>query len=213
MQLSGGKMQLRQLFYILVFGVVMGLAFKPVQAKELPTNGLLAGVKAPKFELKDAKGKTQSLDGYLKKGNLVMVFYRGGWCPYCNKHLKEIKGSIKEIEKLGAQVVAISVDTPNRNKATGKKNQLGFDLLSDPKAEVVKAYRVVNQVDSDTQKKYRQFGINLSQHSGQNHGIIAVPGVFIVDQTGILRFAEANADYTKRVSPAAILSQLKTMKK
>ena len=141
----------------------------------------------------------------------VLIFYRGGWCPYCNAHLGQIATAEPELLAIGYQVLAISPDRPEELAKTLDKQHLTYQLLSDSDVALARAFGLVFRVDDPTLEKYRGFGIDLEQSSGRDHHMLPVPAVYIVDTTGIIRFAHWDPDYKKRLAPEALLKAARTI--
>lgn len=175
--------------------------------------GLEACAKAPAFKAPTDGGKTFDLAAALKKGPVVLVFYRGGWCPYCSTQLRELQKALPEFKKRGATLAAVSVDKVENARATKKKENLGFPLLSDPGAEIVGKYGLKFHLDDETVKKYKSFGADVESASGRKHHQIAVPAVYVIDRKGVIRWVFVNEDYKKRAKPADILKALDALKK
>jgi peroxiredoxin len=163
------------------------------------------GVKAPTISLRGSDGRSVDLAAKYAQKPTVLIFYRGGWCPYCNTHLGQIATAEPELLRLGYQVLAISPDRPEGLAKTLDKQDLGYELLSDSDVALARAFGLVFHVDDPTVEKYRGFGIDLEQASGRDHHMLPVPAVYIVDRAGVIRFAHWNADYKTRLSPEDLL--------
>ncbi|MGR9050525.1 peroxiredoxin-like family protein [Halobacillus faecis] len=177
--------------------------------------GLAAGDKAPDFTLKNAKGEKITLSEELKKGRVVLSFYRGGWCPYCNLELKAYEEIIDEIESEGAQLMAISPQNPDESLTTQEKNNLSYPVLSDSTLEVIKSYNLLFELPDDLITTYKDdFNIDLQQFHGdhQNPWKLPVAGTLVIDQDRTILKSSANADYMYRTEPKDILMYLKSLK-
>ncbi len=135
----------------------------------------------------------------------VVVFYRGGWCPYCNAHLGQLATVEPELVKLGYQVLAISPDRPEALRESLDKGGYSYQLLSDSEMALSKAYRLAFRVNDPTVERYQGFGIDLEKASGRDHHLLPVPAVYLVDRKGVIRFAHWNPDYKQRLDPAKLL--------
>ena len=175
--------------------------------------GLATGQTAPDFTVKTDAGDIFSLRGSLKKGPAVLVFYRGGWCPFCQMQIRELQKNAVEFKKRGATLAALSVDQVVYASETSEKEKLGFPLLSDPDAEVLEKYRLLFHVDDATMDKYTKYGLDLEKASGRSHHTIAVPAVFVIDSKGIIRWAYVNEDYKVRAKIAGMLKALDDIRK
>jgi peroxiredoxin len=193
-----------------MFKIILSLSLfisLPTFAKDF---GLPLGEKAPQINMKDVDGVKFNLKKSLKKGPVVLVFYRGGWCPYCNLQLRNLQSEVvPSLGKYQATLVAISVDRLDEALKTKKSEALGITVLSDPTASLVKKYNVVNKVPMKLVKKYKsKYKIDLEKSSGKKHHIIAVPAVFIVKENGKISFSYANEDYKTRAQTKDILNAL-----
>lgn len=165
------------------------------------------GGKAPTASLRGPDGRSVDLAAKYAQKPTVLIFYRGGWCPYCNTHLGQIATAEPELLRMGYQVLAISPDRPEELAKTLDKQELTYELLSDSDVALARAFGLVFRVDDPTVEKYRGFGIDLEQASGRDHHMLPVPAVYIVDKAGVIRFAYWDADYKKRLAPEVLLER------
>ncbi|HDZ22147.1 hypothetical protein LCGC14_0302100 [marine sediment metagenome] len=163
------------------------------------------GDQAPVAILRLPDGQEVDLATLYNQKPSVLIFYRGGWCPYCNTHLAQIATAEPELLAMGYQVLAISPDRPEELSKTLDKHHLTYQLLSDSDVVLARAFGLVFRVDDPTLEKYRGFGIDLEQASGRAHHLLPVPAVYIVDTQGIIQFAHWDPDYKKRLEPEALL--------
>lgn len=193
---------MRTLFLLLSF-LVLGahelraseLAASP-EAIRLPP----AGVAAPDAALESVAGQATRLSTVLDGRPALLVFYRGGWCPYCSLQLAELRHLVPDLAAAGIQLVAVSPDSPESLRRSLDATPLEYTLVSDSRAELTRAFGIGFRVDADTRAKYREYGIDLEQASGgQTHHILPVPAVFLIDAQGRIQFAYANPDYRTRV--------------
>lgn len=169
--------------------------------------GIRLGDQAPDFTLKDQNGKEVNLYQLLKEGPVVLNWYRGGWCPYCNLELKGLADKATEITQLGATLIALSPELPDKSLTTIEKNSLPFAVLSDTDNHVARTYDLVFKLDAETANRYEtKFG--LSQYNGNDKAELPIPATYIIDQKGIIRYAFVNPDYKKRANPEDVLMQL-----
>ena len=166
---------------------------------------LEVGDSIPDVRLRTEENEQVSLRKLVSEKPTVLIFYRGGWCPFCNRHLQSLAGIEDNLNKAGAQLLAISMDQPAKLKATPDRDKLHYRLLSDSDAVAVKAFGIAFKVDDATVEKYKTYGINLDATSGKEHHILPHPAVFIVNTNGVIRFAHVNPDYKVRLEPAKIL--------
>jgi peroxiredoxin len=135
----------------------------------------------------------------------VLIFYRGGWCPYCNRHLGALKKVEPKLVALGYDLLFLSADRPEILYSSLKEPDVHYTLLSDASMSAARAYRVAYRLDSEALARYGEYGVDLEAASGQAHHQLPVPAVFIIDRMGVVRFVYANPDYTTRISPDALL--------
>lgn len=185
--------------------------FNAYLAKNMPNPGIRVGQKAPNFSLKNAFGKTVTLNEELKKGPVVLVFYRGSWCPYCNLHLHALKKAQPDFDKYGAQIIAVSPQTPDRSAAQIKKDGYPFEVLSDSNSTVMKDYKLYFELSSDLTEVYQKFNLNLEDYNGKDRNVLPVPGGFVIASDGTVTAMQAQTDYKTRMEPTMILSALQKM--
>lgn len=167
---------------------------------------LLIGEKIPEFTLKTAENADVNLSELLKKKKTVLVFYRGGWCPYCNLHLQSLAGAEKQIIDLGYQIIALSPDSPENLKITEDKDKVKYTLLSDSKGELIKAVGIAYQVPEN----YKSV---INVHSkGINTSLLPVPSVFVVNTEADILFEYISPDIKQRISTELLVSVLKNLK-
>jgi peroxiredoxin len=184
------------------------LSLLVVAATAMPAMGAgvpKVGEAIPDAMVRDEQGREVSLRDLVDGKPTVLVFYRGGWCPFCTKHLKELAGIAKPLEAAGVQLLAISMDRPEKIAATPGRETLPYRLLSDSDAAAAKAFGIEFTVDDATLEKYKGYGISLDDASGRDHHMLPHPAVFVCDAAGMLRLAEANSDYKVRVPADTIL--------
>jgi peroxiredoxin len=160
---------------------------------------ILVGSAVPAVELTALSGKATTLAALLDGKPAVLVFYRGGWCPYCNLQLSELRKLGPDLAKHGFQLLAISPDRAEELGKTLEKGDIDFMLVSDSRALALQAFGIAFRVDDPTLEKYQGFGIDLEQASGQKHHALPVPSVFVIDAAGVIQFAYVNPDYRTRV--------------
>lgn len=180
-----------------------------VFAQEKP-EGLFINSKAPDFKLKDQSGIEVSLKELRKKGPVVLLFYRGNWCPYCNKELTRLQDSLPFITDKGAAVVAITPEAAEGINKTIGKTKAVFPILHDEEMKTAKAYQVSYEVDERTLSRYKSFGNDLLAVNQQKiKAYLPVPAVYIINKEGSVTYRYFNEDYRKRPSVKEILAELK----
>lgn len=171
--------------------------------------GLALGTTAPDFTLPDARGQVVSLAARRADGPVVISFYRGDWCPFCNMELRALQGRLADIVALGASVLAISPQAPDRAAALADSAGLGFDVLSDLDQSVSAAYGLLTVVDPMTRDLHEHvLGNDLSRQNADGTWRLPIPGTYIVDGDGTVRAAFVTADHRLRMDPAEIVAVL-----
>ncbi|MBL8068924.1 MAG: AhpC/TSA family protein [Armatimonadetes bacterium] len=173
---------------------------RPEDAKPIPV-----GSKVPDVKVMDLEGKAVSLKAIASKPTVV-VFYRGGWCPFCNRHLSDLRNAEAGLKEMGFQLVAITPDLPAEITKTMGKDKLDYLIYSDSSAEAMKAFGVAFTLDPGTVAMYKDnYKIDLEKSSGQTHHILPVPSVFITNGKGEVKFVHANPDYKVRLTAEEVL--------
>ena len=180
-------------------------------AATLPSPGIKVGEKAPDFKLSNALGKEVSLKDELKKGPVVLVFYRGAWCPFCNMHLHVLQQSLSQFKKYGAQLITVTPQTPDKSAEQIKKDGYPFEVLSDLDSKVMQTYKLYYELPDDLVAVYKSHGLDVEAFNGVGRNVLPVPGSFVIDKKGIVRAMHAQTDYKLRMEPAAIVDVLKTI--
>ena len=172
---------------------------------------LKTGERLPSFSLPNARGKMISSDTLLSKGPLVINFYRGGWCPYCNLELRAFQDAASEINAQGAQLVAISPNLPDNSLSSIEKHSLSFEVLSDIGNRYSRKLGLVYTLDEQLQALYRGFDVDIPAFNGDETHEIPIPATYVVNSEGIVELAFVDADYTKRLEPEKVIKCLKNM--
>lgn len=173
-----------------------------------PDVGLAVGSRMPDAVVHDADGHEVRLGDFLDGGPILVVFYRGGWCPFCNFQIRELTVAYPEYRRRGATPVAISVDRAEESAKTRATYVIPFPVLSDPDLAAHRAFRVVHHADDAEVARLRGFGMDLERASGRAHHDIAIPSMFLVDRDGVIRWAHADRDYRVRPSTAQVLAAI-----
>jgi peroxiredoxin len=173
---------------------------------------LPVGATMPTVTVRDPDGSDRVLGPQALTRPAILIFYRGGWCPYCNAHLGALKGVEPALLELGYALVFLSADRPELLNSSLQESDLGFTLLSDARMQAARAFGVAFRVDDATAAKYREHGIDLDETSGESHHELPVPAVFIVDRQGVIRYVFANADYKVRIDPQQLLAEARRLR-
>ena len=163
------------------------------------------GTEIPNTIVRTIDNKEVSLKEIIGKQKSIIIFYRGGWCPYCNLHLSELQSIEADLIKLGYKLIAISMDTPENLSATIDKHNLKYELYSDSKAEACKAFGIAFTVTNDYVNSLKSYNMDLEESSGEKHHILPVPSVFLTDENGIIKFEYVNPNYKERISGKLLL--------
>lgn len=175
-------------------------------------SALAVGSKAPSFDLPDANGKQVKSSDLLENGALVVTFYRGSWCPYCNLQLRALSQRLAEIHGLNAELVAISAQVPDESLSIVEKQELTFPVLSDQDAKLAEAFGVAWQVPEVlTEHMKKDRGLDLEKINNGNGSILPIPATFIINQAGDIVWRFVDVDYRNRSEPEDVIEQLKTL--
>jgi peroxiredoxin len=163
---------------------------------------------APDFILQNTDGQQISLYERLNQGAVILTFYFGGWCPYCNLELRAYQRLLPKIQALGASVLAISPQTLDASRKTAIKNSLSFDVLSDGGCPVARDYGVVFEIPDRLKLLYTELGHALPDYNGTENWLLPVPATFIIDRSHHIAVVHLDVDYTKRYEPADAIAIL-----
>jgi peroxiredoxin len=187
----------------------MRSAIQSLKDSGIEDRGLKPGSPAPAFALPNARGETVSSGDMLKDGAIVISFYRGGWCPYCNAELRALQEKLPEITDLGASLVAVSPETPDHSLSTAEKNELTFEVLSDRGNRLARDFGLVFTLPDALRPIYEKLGIDLAATNGDETFELPVPATFVIDGKGVVRHAFVDADYTQRLDPVEVVNALR----
>lgn len=169
------------------------------------------GAAFPAFSLTNAHGNSVSSAELLARGPLVVNFYRGAWCPYCNIELRALQDMLGEIKAEGANLVAISPNLPDNSLSSIEKHGLQFEVLTDAGNSLAQACGLVFKVPEEVQAVYLKMGIQLDAVNGDDSWQLPVPATYVVASDGTVKMAYVDANYTKRGEPADVLAALKAL--
>jgi peroxiredoxin len=184
-----------------------------LNAQEKP-EGLFINSKAPEFKAKDQNGKEIVLKDLRKKGPVVIIFYRGYWCPYCNKELQKLEDSLQLIKDKGAVLIAITPEKLEGIAKTIEKTKASYSIITDEDLKIMKAYSVAYQVDDKTVSRYKMANIDLAANNGQKPGAVylPIPAVYIINKDGEISYRFFNADYKIQAAVKDIIDNLVGLK-
>lgn len=190
----------------------MGRADLALAASGIAEAALKAGDTAPDFALPDATGKIVRLSDLLADGPVVVSFYRGGWCPYCNLELRALQKALPEITALGATLLAISPEKPDETLSTAEKNDLTYPVLSDQGSAVSRRFRIAFDLAEELRPIYSKFNHALPDRNGTDSWILPIPATFVIARDCDVALAFVDVDYRNRLEPATILATLTTLR-
>ncbi len=192
----------------IVLSVFIAISFLSLNAQTEP-KGLNVNDKAPDFSAKDHDGKTVTLKDQLTKGAVVLIFYRGQWCPYCNRQLKKLEDSLSLITGKGATLIAITPEKQEGISQTIEKTKASYPIIFDEGLKIMKSYDVAFAVDEQTIKKYKDYGLDFVQMNGEANGAnLPVPAVYVINKEGKIVYRHFDKNYTKRATVAEIVEHL-----
>ncbi|AMR29410.1 hypothetical protein A0257_21455 [Hymenobacter psoromatis] len=182
-----------------------------MSSPEFTARALREGAPAPRFTLPNAAGQPVSLAELLAHGPVVLTFYRGAWCPYCNIQLKAYQGILAEVQALGASLVAISPQKPDGSLSIKEKNDLQFEVLSDAGNGVARQFGLVYTLRQLSQETSQKLGNDIGAANADGTWDLPVPATYVLDRAGQIRLAYVEGDYTRRLEPARILEALREL--
>ncbi len=173
-----------------------------IAASAEETKPLSAGVAAPSFTSRNANGSDFVFDPGALERPAMLIFYRGGWCPYCNRHLAELRHVVPDLEQRGMDVYFLSADSPANLASAlhGDAEGLDYTLLSDARLGAAEAFSLAFRVSDDYYQQAKEYGLDLEEASGETHHALPIPAAYLIDAAGMIRFAHTNPDYTVRLS-------------
>jgi Peroxiredoxin len=179
----------------------------------LRSTAVKEGDRVADFTLTDAHGKPVQLQQLLETGPVVVTFYRGGWCPYCNIELRGLQRALPEIKELGASLIAISPQLPDNSLSTEEKNSLTFPVLSDVGNVIARRFGIAFRLPDDLLKTYQDFDHGLEKKNGREGALeLPMPATYVLNNDGTVISSFVDEDYTKRLDPDAILTTLRKLR-
>lgn len=182
-----------------------------IAAEATATKPLEKGQKVSDVSLKGIDGKDISLASLIQDKPLVIVFFRGGWCPICTKHTQQLIKAYPEIKEKGFEMIGVSPDSVESTQANIDKSSIPFSLYSDAELNAATRFGLAFKVDDATFTKYKGFGIDIEKASGQTHHALPIPAIYVVNTDGVITFAHSDPDYRQRLDVAKLVEALASM--
>lgn len=191
--------------------VMMEAATAQLRETGIEATALQLGAELPGLTLPDATGQPIDLRALNASGPLVVVFYRGGWCPYCNLELREWQRLLPQLRGLRASLVAISPQTPDNSLTTAEKNELAFPVLSDSHLAAAKAFGIAFTLSPELVELYAKVGNDLPTLNGNGQWVLPIPATYLIDAKGRVALAHVEADYRQRAEPQNVLEAIRNL--
>ncbi|SHJ17367.1 peroxiredoxin-like family protein [Aquimarina spongiae] len=180
-----------------------------IRKDQLKNRAFQIGDIVPNLPLTTIKKESVLLSEFLQKEFLVLNFYRGGWCPYCNLELREYERLKKDFDSAKASIIGISAEIPDRTLQTANKNTLTIPLLTDVNAKLMKEIGIMFRLDKASKQEYENFGMDFAQIHGNTNFELPVPAVYVINKKMEIVFIHFEEDYMKRLEPITLLNHLK----
>lgn len=190
---------------------ITGGSFEKLAASQTAENALAVGDTVPDFTLPNVSGDPVSLHDMLDKGPVVLNFYRGGWCPFCNLELQALQAHLPEIRALDATLVGISPETPDNSLTAIEKHQLEFEVLSDVGNRIARSFGLLFTVYEEMRPLYLKWGLDVPASNGDDSWELPVPATYVIDRNGVIHAAHVDKDYTRRMEPDAVVTALQEL--
>jgi peroxiredoxin len=196
------------MFLLVGFSVVSMAADSrtDIHASAEEVQPLLVGMAAPDFTLRNVENQAFSFKSGTQVKPIVLTFFRGGWCPYCNLHLSELRLAEKQLKEMGFDIWFISIDKPELLLESLDDPDIGYTVYSDSSLSATRAFGLAFRVDDELNERYLSFDIDLEKASGENHHVLPAPATYIIGTDGIINFAYINPDYKVRLHPNVLLA-------
>lgn len=187
---------------------IMRRAGRELAESGMADDALGVGAPAPGFTLPSATGRQVTLDDLLADGPVVLTFYRGAWCPYCNLALRALQAHVEAITERGARLVAVSPQVPDESLSLSEKHGLSFDVLSDIGSDLAKQYGIAFDLSDELGTLYDKLGFDLPRVNAGHARTLPLPATYVIDRDRIVRWAFVETDYALRAEPSDILAAL-----
>lgn len=196
---------------IILLTAISGCTDGNVPSSAEDVTPLEVGEKVPNVMLQDPFDNDTELHDLVTVKPTLLIFYRGGWCPYCNAHLSQLAEIEEQLYDMGIQILAISPDKPSYLKESMMEHELNYQLLSDSDMNASKQFGLAFKVDSTTVNRYKKNNNDLAERSGYDHYLLPVPAAFLVDTTATIRYRYFNPDYTVRIENEELLEVIEEL--
>jgi len=200
---------------LMIFTSVTGIAAEEredIHASADLVQPLLPGMKAPVFTVRDVNNQPFLFQADQFDKPVVLTFFRGGWCPYCNLQLAEMRLAEQQLKEMGFNIWFISIDKPELLLESLSDPDIGYTIYSDSSLQATRAFGLAFQINDELFKKYLTFNIDLEKASGETHHVLPAPATYIIGTDGIISFAYINPDYKVRLHPDVLLAAAKAYK-
>ena len=185
-----------------------GKSVEDLKTKNIEENSIKVGAIFPSFSLPNAKNQEISSSEILKSGKMIVAFYRGDWCPYCNLELAALQKALPEIKKKNVTLVAISPQSPDNSLTTVEKHNLEFEVVTDDNNVLASKIDISFKLQDFIVPVYESIGIDVPKHNGNNENTLPVPAVYVIDQNGVVLSKFIDTNYVNRVDIEQLISQL-----
>jgi peroxiredoxin len=181
-------------------------ALATLEESGIAEQALNVGDTAPDFELPNAVGEMVRLSDHLESGPVILSFYRGQWCPFCNLELQALQKSMDDIEVAGATLIAVSPNTPDTSLSTVEKHALTFPVLSDHDNLVAKQFRLVFEMTEENIENYREKGRDIPRFNGSDKWELPIPATYVIDTDRVIRYAYVDFNHRRRAEPSEVIA-------
>ena len=199
--------------FVVVFGFSIVSAAEgsrdDIHARAEDVKPLLAGMQAPVFTVRDVNNDIFRYEPAKQAKPVVLTFFRGGWCPYCNLHLSELRLAEEKLKDMGFDIWFISIDKPELLLESLDDPGIGYTIYSDSSLSATRAFGLAFRVDDELNEKYLSYDIDLERASGEDHHVLPAPATYIIGADGVINFAYINPDYKVRLHPGVLLAAAK----
>ena len=191
---------------------IVGGSFRKLDASHVAEFAVSAGDIVPNFTLPNVSGDKVTLYDVLNSGPVVLSFYRGGWCPFCNLELRALQSHLPDIKALGATLIGITPETPDNALSAIEKHQLEFEILTDLGNITARKYGLIFTVYEEMRPLYLKWGLDVPASNGDQTWELPVPATYVIDHNAVARAAHVDKDYTRLMEPEQILAALHELK-